>query len=188
MNNMYKIILTGDSDDVYVSDVQGEKIAQDWDRKTLPPTLTINGERFKSSSIKRIISNVKDPDSNDRKKRGNEAIQESNESFRIEKNRLLKLSPEERATNTNIAQTLWRAVYGRPMTEPEREEVIKKQTAFFKENPTWAEARPSCYLTAEALKQRSVSIDTKGDMLRMRDLVSHAVIDLMARQVSNSIA
>jgi hypothetical protein len=78
-------------------------------------------------------------------------------------------------------------VYGRRITEEERAEVVKKQEAFFTTNPTWAEARPSCYIDSYAFTARSATVDTKADMLNIKDLISSNVIDLMARQVENSI-
>ncbi len=149
---------------------------------------SIGGMLIESSAIKAIIPGSSDPDSTSRMDRGLEIITNANEEFKKEKARLLRLTPQERAKDTNIAETLWLAIHNRRMTETERAVVIKKQETFFLANPTWAEAKPSCYLTKDDLSRRSSAIDTKADMLSIKDLVAGNVIDLMARQVSNSIA
>ena len=182
---MYKIILTGDAEDIYVSDAQGVKLSMDWDKHQLPPVITIGDERFKSSAIKRIVANVSDPNRTDRKAAFAEMIETVNNEHRAEKLQKARQTPETRAHDTSLAQLLFRVVKGRTAAQSDLDFIREKQTEFFKENLDYTYAKPT-YLSSEDISQRNAAIK-KTEIPMLGDLIPINVLNLAERQIRNGI-
>lgn len=114
--------------------------------------------------------------SSERTKEGNDSyIEETSTRYRTEMIRLLRLPIEQKAINVSIPKLMWQAYTGE--TNPPQsflDEVIKRQLAFFRENPTHAFANPTCYRDLLIIQEQRLSVDRanyvnicRGALLRL---------------------
>lgn len=141
----FRIIFKGQIPDEFMDDIKGVKISQMWEENRLTGKVNINGNVYDSSSIKAIISGFQNPDSTDAKNRHIEDIKKIREDNQKYLARKMAMSAEERAKDTGLAELIYSTFARKPMPLEVKEEVIARQAAFFKENPTYAEAKPTCY-------------------------------------------
>lgn len=139
---MYKIIFKGQIPDELVETVEGMGLANDWENNQLPTRVKINGNLYESSAIKAVISGFHNQENASGPALDIAAMwKEQNKN----RDRLLALSPEQRAQNTNLAELTYTAITDSKMPDALKPEIIARQIAFFKENSNFAEAKPSCY-------------------------------------------
>ena len=141
----FRIIFKGQIPDEFMDDIRGVKISQMWEENRLTGKVNINGNVYDSSSIKAIISGFTNPDSSAAKEKHIQDIKEIREDNQKYLARKMAMTAEERAKDTGLAELVYSAFARKPMPPEIKEEVIKRQTTFFKENPTYADAKPTCY-------------------------------------------
>jgi hypothetical protein len=109
---MYKVIFKGDMEPIYLSYSEGEKLTRDLENGSLSGMITLKGNLITVGSIKAVLPNQSDPDSNDRKNHGTDIIERVNREDRQWRHAQLALPVSERAKNLNLARMVWRAHTG----------------------------------------------------------------------------
>lgn len=138
---MYKIIFKGQIGDEFVDSFEGLGLATDWKNGSLPSKVEINGNLYESSSIKAVISGFENPEKNDATK----DIAAMWSGFNNWADKAVALSPEQKAENTELAELTYVSMAGVQMPPELRPKIIARQLAFFKENPNYVYAKPTCY-------------------------------------------
>lgn len=138
---MYKIVFKGQIPDELVETVEGLGLASAWESGKLPAKVKINNNLYESSSIKAVISGFENPEKNDATK----DIAAMWSGFNDWANKAASLSPEQKAENTELAELTYVAMAGVQMPPELRPNIIARQLAFFKENPNYVYAKPTCY-------------------------------------------
>jgi len=179
----YKITFKGNVEPIFLSNEEGVQFYNDWFMGDLPERIKLKGMVVLSNTIKAIEENVKDPDASS-VKQGWEIVQEVNDDFREFTAALLRQPAEERAQFTGIADMMWTSMTHEPMTAEQKETVIERQTAFFKEYPNYAFANPKCY---EDLIPKAKVMKGAGELRHFADVAPESIMRLTLLQVSNGI-
>src|SRR5580693_2284545 len=115
---MYKVIFKGDMEPIYLSYSEGEKLSRDLESGAVSGMITLKGNLITVSSIKAVLPNQSDPDSNDRRNHGIDIIDRINREYRQWRSSELSKPTTERAKNLNLARMVWRAHTGSPDIPP----------------------------------------------------------------------
>lgn len=148
---MYKVIFKGDLEPIYLSPVEGKQLMDDLKAGKLQGFIELNGQMVDSKSIKAVIPDQVDPDSQEKKSEFTEMVHEENRKFREWRAERLKMSPEKRAESTSFMNYMSQALRGRTLNHREVLEVREKQKEFFESHPDFHTANPTCFFTKQDL-------------------------------------
>lgn len=142
----YRIIFKGGQiGDEFVGEVEGSQISNAWEHNRLIGKVKINGNLYDATSIKAILSGFQNPDKTDKHEETKRMMRDMWRDYEDNKNRALSQPIEERAKRTGQAEMLYVSLCGHLMPPEIKELVVEAQLVFFKKNPNYSIAKPSCY-------------------------------------------
>jgi hypothetical protein len=136
---MYKLIFKGTGiDPMFLDDEKGKVILESYlSNKSI--RIMAAGQAFSTSDVKAIFK-VERSNSEMAKP----ATSQENEYLEFRK-KMLNLTIEKRAEILRIPKMIWQSISGEDMTEEVKQEIKKRQLAYFKENPNCIYANPKIY-------------------------------------------
>ncbi len=195
---MARIVVRRRKEPVIVSEERGRRVKQlrfgdeNGNGKVDPETEIDLGDDW-AGRVDQIVSVeiIKDTEAikADKLLAGEDKGKQEARDFHAEVQRLILLSPAERAKHTALAEYVWTSVYGTKPSEKTLTMIRQKQEKFFKKHMNYAWANPTCYLDEKDVKisgqkkhyGQDQTARTAGSML------ANAALLFAARQVSNGI-
>ncbi len=147
----YKVIFKGDMEPIYLGAVEGKTLMDDLERGIVKGMINLKGNLISVGSVKAVVPNTSDPDSQDKKSEFTEMVYKENKNFKEWRAKRLTMTPKNRAQSTSFMNYLSQALRGRSLTDNEIVEVRQKQERFFETHPDFHSANPTCYFSKKDL-------------------------------------
>lgn len=180
---MYKISFKGPTEPVYMDEIRGMALYQDWLKDALPLKVELEpGRAILSSTIKAIERGFASPDKSSQRDQNTDDIAKIASDYRRDRAIKAAYSAEVKAKDLAVPSLVWKANTGTALPKELEEQIIERQEAFFKEHPDHSLANPTCYQDLMPIKaDLRPDIERHENAKRVDHVVRIAILDFVER-------
>lgn len=151
MQKTYRVHLIGHKEPIYIDGFKGKILADDFaNGKLKGRNVEIEGGVYSGSDIRSVAPGNRPAEMNPSASNTNNVHQEISEEYFRERNRMLKLSPKDRAQNIGVAQVIYYVISGKALEDNDilRQKIVQVQEKFFAEHPRRIHPDPIIFKSA----------------------------------------